>query len=251
MCMRNIKLIIEYDGTNYCGWQVQENGPSIQAEIEKALLSVTGEAISINGSGRTDAGVHARGQAASFITESSIPPEKFAYALNNKLPEDIVIKESGEVPLDFHARFSAVGKKYSYLVINSRFPSALLRNHAYHVNYCERLDIDKIKIAAEAFIGTYDFSGFMAAGSKVSNTVRTIYDISIEQEGELIRFIYKGSGFLYNMIRIITGTLLYTGIGKINPQDIKDIILSKDRERAGVTVPAQGLYLEEVYYDFP
>lgn len=247
--MRNIKLIIEYDGTNYCGWQVQENGPSIQAEIEKALFAVTGEKININGSGRTDAGVHAKGQVANFTTESSIPPEKFAYALNNKLPEDIVIKESAEVPLDFHARFSAVGKKYSYLVINTRFPSALLRNHAYHVNYCERLDIERVKIAAEAFIGTYDFSGFMASGSKVSNAVRTIYDISVEQEEELIRFIYKGSGFLYNMIRIITGTLLYTGIGKINPEDIRDIILSKDRERAGITVPACGLYLEEVYYN--
>lgn len=242
-------MIIEYDGTNYCGWQVQANGPSIQAEIEKALLEVTGEKISVNGSGRTDAGVHAKGQVASFTTESSIPPEKFAYALNNKLPEDIVIKESSEVPPDFHARFSAVGKKYSYLIINSRFPSALLRNHAYHVNYCERLDIDKIKIAAEAFIGTHDFSGFMASGSKVSDTVRTIYDISVEREEERIRFIFKGSGFLYNMIRIITGTLLYTGIGKINPEDIRDIILSKDRKRAGITVPACGLYLEEVYYN--
>lgn len=246
--MKNIKLVIEYDGTNYCGWQVQENGPSIQAEIEKALFAVTGETISINGSGRTDAGVHARGQVASFNTESSIPPEKFVYALNNKLPGEIVIKESSEVPLDFHARFSAIGKKYSYLILNSRFPSALLRNHAYHVNYCERLDIGKIKVAAEAFIGTYDFSGFMAAGSKVSNTVRTIHDVSIEQEEELIRFIFKGNGFLYNMIRIMTGTLLYAGIGKINPEDIKDIILSRDRERAGLTVPAQGLYLEEVYY---
>ncbi|MEA4846229.1 MAG: tRNA pseudouridine(38-40) synthase TruA [Clostridiaceae bacterium] len=247
--MRNIKLIIEYDGTNYCGWQVQENGPTIQGSIEKALFKLTGENITVHGSGRTDAGVHARGQVANFTTESSIPQEKFAYALNNKLPGDIVIKESEEVPLDFHARFSAIGKKYSYLIINSRFPSALLRNHAYHVNYCERLDICRIKKAAEAFIGTYDFSGFMATGSKVSDTVRTIYDLSVEQEEELIRFNYKGSGFLYNMVRIITGTLLYSGIGKINPEDMRDIILSKERDRAGVTLPAQGLYLEEVYYN--
>ena len=246
--MRNIKLIIEYDGTNYSGWQAQKNGPSIQEEVEKALLTLTGEKIRINGSGRTDAGVHARGQVANFITDSSIPEERFANALKSLLPRDIVIKGSSEVPLDFHARYSAVGKKYSYLIINSKFPSALLRNYAYHVNYCERLDIGRIEKAAEAFIGTYDFSGFKSAGSMSSNTVRTIYELSIEKEKELIRFNYKGSGFLYNMVRIITGTLLYTGIGRIDPDDIKDIMMSVDRDRAGLTVPACGLYLEEVYY---
>ena len=249
--MRNIKLTIEYDGTNYCGWQVQENAPSIQEEIERALFSITGEKIRINGSGRTDAGVHARGQAANFTTSSLIPQEKFAYALNSLLPRDIVVKDLREVTLDFHARYNAVGKRYSYLIINSKFPSALLRNYAYHINYCERLDIDRIKKAAQGFIGTYDFSGFMASGSKVTNTVRTIYELSVEKEKDLIYFNYKGNGFLYNMVRIITGTLLYTGIGKINPEDIKDIIMSKDRNRAGITVPAHGLYLDEVYYNFP
>ncbi|HOE57599.1 MAG TPA: tRNA pseudouridine(38-40) synthase TruA [Bacillota bacterium] len=249
--MRNIKLIIEYDGTNYCGWQTQKNGPSIQAEIEKSLEKLTGEAVRIHGSGRTDAGVHARGQVANFMTDSTIPGDKFSYALNNLLPRDIVIKDSTEVSPDFHARFCAVGKKYSYLVLNSRFPTALLRNYAYHINYCERLDIEKIKKAAEAFIGTHDFSGFMAAGSKITDAVRTIYDISVENEKNLICISYKANGFLYNMVRIITGTLLYTGIDKICPEDIKDIILSKDRERAGITAPACGLYLEEVYYDFP
>ncbi|HYE81820.1 MAG TPA: tRNA pseudouridine(38-40) synthase TruA [Clostridia bacterium] len=246
--MRNIKLIIEYDGTNYCGWQVQENGPSVQAEIEKALKVITGENIRINGSGRTDAGVHARGQVANFTAISSIPQEKFAYALNSLLPRDIVIKDSAEVPMDFHARYSAVGKKYSYLIINSKFPSALLRNYAYHINYCERLDIDRIEKAAEAFIGTYDFSGFMSTGSKIADTVRTIFELSVEKEKDLIRFNYKGNGFLYNMVRIITGTLLYVGIGRIDPESIRDIILSKNRDRAGITVPACGLYLEEVYY---
>jgi tRNA pseudouridine38-40 synthase len=247
--MRNIKLTIEYDGTNYCGWQVQDNGPTIQGSLEKALLSVTGESITVHGSGRTDAGVHARGQVANFTTCSSIPGEKFAYALNNKLPADIVIKHSCEVPQDFHARFSAKGKKYSYLIYNSKFPSALLRNYAYHVNYCERLDIGRIEKAAEAFIGTYDFYGFMAAGSKVKDTVRTIYELSVEKEKELLRFNFKGNGFLYNMVRIITGTLIYAGIGKINPDEMKDIIASRDRERAGITAPPNGLYLEEVYYD--
>lgn len=247
--MRNIKLIIEYDGTNYCGWQVQENGPTIQGAVEKALLAVTGENITVNGSGRTDAGVHARGQAANFMTESTIPGEKFAYALNNKLPRDIVIRESGEVPPDFHARFSAIGKKYSYRIYNSKFPSALLRNYAYHVNYCERLDIGRIEKAAEAFIGTYDFAGFMATGSIVKDTVRTIYELSVEKDRDMLCFNFKGNGFLYNMVRIITGTLLYAGIGKINPDEMKDIIASRDRKRAGLTAPASGLYLEEVYYN--
>ena len=249
--MRNIKLIIEYDGTNYCGWQTQQNGPSIQEEIENALGKLTGEIIRIHGSGRTDAGVHARGQVANFKTGSTIPGDKFSCALNNLLPSDIVIKDSIEVSSDFHARFCAVGKKYSYLIFNSRFPSALLRNYAYHINYCERLDIDRIEKATKAFIGTHDFSGFMAAGSKVADAVRTIYDISVEKEKNLICINYKGNGFLYNMVRIITGTLLYTGIGKIDPDDINDIIISKDRKRAGITAPACGLYLEEVYYDFP
>lgn len=246
--MRNIKLIIEYDGTNYCGWQTQENGPSIQESIEKAIEKATGEAAGLNGSGRTDAGVHARGQVANFLTSSTIPGDKFSYALNNLLPRDIVIKGSEEVLPDFHARFSAAGKKYSYHIINSKFPSALYRNYAYHTNYCERLDVEGMETAAKAFIGTYDFGGFMAAGSKVVNTVRTIYDVSLEKENEMLRLIYKGNGFLYNMVRIITGTILYAGIGKIDPGEIKAIILSKDRSRAGITVPACGLYLEEVYY---
>lgn len=249
--MRNIKLIIEYDGTNYCGWQTQENGPSIQESVENALTKLTGEAIRINGSGRTDAGVHARGQVANFLTSSTIPGNKFSYALNNLLPEDIVIKASSEVEPDFHARFSAVGKKYSYHIINSKFPSALYRNYAYHINYCERLDIGRLEEAAKAFVGTYDFAGFMAAGSKVKDTVRTIYELSVETEGEMLRLSYKGSGFLYNMVRIITGTLLYAGIGKIDPGSMEEIVLSKDRSRAGITVPPCGLYLEEVYYKFP
>ncbi len=246
--MRNIKLIIEYDGTNYCGWQTQENGPSIQESIEKALLKLTGENTNVNGSGRTDARVHARGQVANFLTSSTIPGNKFSYALNNLLPRDIVIKDSDEADADFHARFSAKGKKYSYHMINSKFPSALYRNYAYHINYCERLDVGRMKEAATAFVGTYDFAGFMAAGSIVKDTVRTIFELSVESEGEMIHLSYKGSGFLYNMVRIITGTILYAGIGKIDPDEIKDIILSKDRSRAGITVPPGGLYLDEVYY---
>lgn len=246
--MRNIKLIIEYDGTNYSGWQVQENGPSIQAEIERALLTITGEKIRIAGSGRTDAGVHARGQAASFRTNSKVPADRFSYALNSMLPKDIVIKDSCEVSPDFHARYSAKGKKYSYLILNSKFPSALLRNYAYHINYCEKLDMRKLNNASKCFIGTHDFGGFMSAGSSVKDTVRTIYQIDIEHYNETVKLIYEGSGFLYNMVRIITGTLLDVGIGKIPAESIPEIIESKDRSKAGATAPPYGLYLEEVYY---
>jgi len=246
--MRNIKLTIEYDGTNYSGWQTQQNGPSIQAEIEKALSKITGETIRIVGSGRTDAGVHARGQTANFHTGSKVPADRFSYALNSMLPRDIVIRESCEVPEDFHARYSAKGKKYSYLILNSKFPSALLRNYAYHINYCEKLDISKLKEAAGYFVGTYDFAGFMSTGSNTIDTVRTIFEVKVYVEGELIRIEYKGNGFLYNMVRIITGTLIDVGIGKIEPGEIPEIIKSRDRARAGATAPPQGLYLEKVYY---
>lgn len=246
--MRNIKLTIEYDGTNYSGWQIQENGPSIQAEIEKALFVITKEPCKVNGSGRTDAGVHARGQVANFMTNSKIPDERFAYALNSVLPRDIAIRHSGEVDPGFHARYSATGKKYSYLILNSRFPSPLLRNYAYHITYCEKLDMKKMQQAAACFIGTHDFFGFMSTGSKVTDTVRTIYDIDIAVEAELVKLAFKGNGFLYNMVRIITGTLMDAGTGKIHLAELPEIIASKERRRAGITVPAHGLYLDEVYY---
>lgn len=246
--MRNIKLTIEYDGTNYSGWQIQENGPSIQAEIEKALMIITKEPRKVNGSGRTDAGVHARGQVANFVTNSRIPAERFAYALNSVLPRDIAIRHSTEVDHDFHARYSANGKKYSYLIWNSRFPSPLLRNYAYHITYCEKLDRKRMQQAAACFIGTHDFFGFMSTGSKITDTVRTIYDIDMAAEAELLKLTFKGNGFLYNMVRIITGTLIEVGTGKIELSELPEIIASKERRRAGITVPAHGLYLDEVYY---
>ncbi len=246
--MRNIKLTIEYDGTNYKGWQIQPNAPSVQEEIQKGILKLTGEAVELNGSGRTDAGVHARGQVANFFTVSSIPAEKFPLALNSLLPMDITIKGSEEAADDFHARYSATGKIYSYTLLNSRFPSAILRNFAYHVTYCEKLDIDKLNKASSYFIGTHDFCGFMAAGSHVKDTVRTIYDINVSTDGELIKLTYQGNGFLYNMIRILTGTLLYASIGRIPIEELPEIIKSKNRVRAGITVPACGLSLEKVLY---
>ncbi|MFZ5353448.1 MAG: tRNA pseudouridine(38-40) synthase TruA [Bacillota bacterium] len=246
--MRNIKLVIEYDGTSYKGWQIQPDVPSIQEELQKAVYRVTGEEVEVIGSGRTDAGVHAKGQVANFYTKSRIPAEKFCYALNNTLPFDIVVKESVEAQTDFHARYSAKGKVYSYTILNSRFNSPILRNFVYHINYCDKLDTDIMKKACECFVGTHDFYGFMAAGSKVKDTVRTIYSIDVGLYDELIKLTYCGNGFLYNMVRIITGTILYTAIGKISLEELPDIISSKNRIQAGITVPPGGLCLEKVLY---
>lgn len=246
--MRNINLIIEYDGTNYCGWQSQKNANSIQETIQTAIEKITCSRPNLYGSGRTDKGVHAFGQTANFLTESKVPAEKFAYNLNSVLPKDIVIKESIEVDIDFHARYNAVGKEYSYLILNSKHPSALYRNLAYHISYCEKLNINEMRLASQEFVGTHDFGGFMAKGSSIKDTIRTIDEIKITQDGEFVKLTFRGNGFLYNMIRIISGTLLFAGVGKINAKDILGIITSMNRRQAGMTLPAHGLYLEKVLY---
>lgn len=245
--MRNIKLTIEYDGTGYHGWQSQVNAAAVQDVLCLAIKKLTGEEIILTGSSRTDAGVHALGQAANFFTASRIPAEKFAFALNSVLPEDIVIRKSEEVGKDFHSRFSAVGKRYRYLIFNSPFRSALLRQRAWHVFY--PLDVDAMEQGAKHFLGMNDFKAFMASGSSVKTTVRTISDISISSFPDpTLALEIAGDGFLYNMVRIIAGTLVEVGYGKIRPQDIPDIIISGDRKKAGKTAPAHGLYLMEVYY---
>lgn len=245
--MRNIKLLIEYDGSNYSGWQFQENAISIQETIQDAIKKVTGESVKLIGSGRTDAKVHALGQVANFLTNSTIPGDRFKYALNIKLPDDITILESEEVSLDFHSRFSATYKKYKYLIYNNEIPSALLRNYTFHVK--EELNIEDMKKAARFFIGTHDFASFMATRSDVKTTVRTIYDVRINKNKEIIEVVVEGNSFLRNMIRIIIGTLVEVGKGKIKIFDIEKIILSKNRMAAGPTAPPQGLYLERVFYD--
>jgi tRNA pseudouridine38-40 synthase len=244
--VRNIKLVIEYDGSNYHGWQSQINASAVQDVIEDAIKRLTGDECAITGSSRTDAGVHAYGQVANFYTGSSIPAEKFSYALNSLLPKDIVVKEALEVSSDFHSRYSAKGKKYRYLIHNSLFPSALLRNRAFHVAHT--LDIDEMRKAASCFKGTHDFTSFKAAGSNVKSPVRTITDISLEIQENIIVFEISGDGFLYNMVRIIAGTLVEVGIGKVKHDSIPAIIESYDRKKAGKTAPPQGLYLVEVYY---
>jgi len=245
--MKNIKLIIEYDGTEYAGWQRQTNALSVQQVIEDALNTLTGSNIELTGSGRTDSGVHARGQVANFHTDSTIPPERFSFALNTLLPKDIRIVHSMEVPDCFHARYSAIGKRYRYSMITNPHGTAIGSRYYCHVPY--PLDVEAMKRACSYIIGTHDFAAFQAAGSAARTTVRTIGMARIVSRPPFLYFDIEGSGFLYNMVRILAGTLLEIGKGKLAPDNMPEIIKSRDRRRAGPTAPAQGLSLEEVYYE--
>lgn len=245
--MRNIKLTIEYDGTCYAGWQRQNNAVTIQQKLEEAIMKLTGENVDTIGSSRTDAGVHARGFAANFITNSTIPSASFREALNSKLPNDIVVINSEEVEESFHSRYSCIGKQYSYTILNRVPPSAIERNYVYH--FKRELDFQKMKSACSFFVGTHDFAAFRSTGSSVKTSVRTVNRAQLEKNGDKIIFYVEADGFLYNMVRIMVGTLLDVGVGKIFPEDISEIIASKDRTRAGNTAPASGLCLEAVYYN--
>lgn len=243
--MRNIMLTIEYEGTNYVGWQKQKNSLAIQEVIEKAISSITQEEVDLTASGRTDSGVHALGQVANFKTHSKIPADKIPGAINSKLPEDISILEAKEVSIDFHSRYSAIRKRYRYAILNSKYKRPIYRKFSYNINY--KLDFDKMKIEARHLIGEHDFRSFMSSGSSIISTVRTIYDVTIEKEGDLIILEIEGNGFLYNMVRIITGTLIDIGREKINIS-LDEIIKSKNRNKAGHTAPSTGLFLKKVYY---
>lgn len=244
--MTNIKLTIEYDGTNYVGWQRQSNGDSIQGEIEKAINKVTGEKVNLIGSGRTDKGVHAKGQVANFITKSTIPADRFKFVLNNNLPRDIAIVDSIKVAEEFHSRYDALGKKYKYLIYASPITRPLYRNFVYHVTH--PLDYEEMDKAINFFKGTHDFTSFMMSNNNTKTTIRTINQFSLDRNGYLIIFSMVGDGFLYNMVRIIVGTLVDIGRGKLKSSSIPYIISSKNRKLAGHTAPPQGLYLEKVYY---
>jgi tRNA pseudouridine38-40 synthase len=244
--LRNIKLTIEYDGTNYAGWQRQPLAITIQGEIERAIEKITGEETEIIGASRTDAGVHAKGYIANFHTNSKISIEKFTGAINSKLPLDIVILHSVDVPIDFHSRYNSIGKRYSYSILNRREAVAIGRNYMYHHKWV--LDTKAMKEAAEHFIGTHDFSAYKNLGSSAKTSVRTITELNIIKDEDLIKIYIAADGFLYNMVRIIVGSLIRVGEGKIKPNEIKSIIESKQRSKAGKSVPPGGLCLEEVFY---
>ena len=245
--MRNIKLTIEYDGKDFNGWQKQPNKLNIQGEIERAIYNITKEEVDLIGSGRTDAGVHALGQVANFKTNSEISIEKLPLAINSQLKNSIVIKEAEEVDERFHSRYNAKHKTYRYIINNSKCGTAIYRNLEY--SYPFKLDVEKMKQASKYFEGEHDFKAFKSSGTSSKNSVRTIYKAIVKQEGEKIIIELTGNGFLYNMVRIISGTLLDVGLGKIQPEEIPEMIESKDRQRAGKTHPAHGLYLVEVKYD--
>lgn len=245
--MRNIKLTIEYDGKCYNGWQKQPNKLNIQGEIERAIYNITKEEVDLIGSGRTDAGVHALGQVANFKTNSQISIEKLPLAINSQLKNSIVIKEAEEVNERFHSRYNAKRKTYRYIINNSKCGTAIYRNLEY--SYPFKLDAEKMKQASKYFEGEHDFKAFKSSGTSSKNSVRTIYKAIVKQEGEKLIIELTGNGFLYNMVRIISGTLLDVGLGKIQPEEIPEMIESKDRQRAGKTLPAHGLYLVEVKYD--
>lgn len=245
--MKRIKCTVSYDGTNYQGFQVQPEGRTVQGEIQHVLKKMhKGEKIRIHASGRTDRGVHAKGQVFHFDTPLSLTEEQWKRALNSQLPQDIVIRSTEFVSQDFHARFSCVAKEYRYIVLYQKERDPFLVNYTHHHPY--PLDLQKIEDAMKYFLGTHDFTSFSSAKTEINDRVRTIDLFQIQQENNKLIFRIRGDGFLYNMVRIIVGTLLDVGSGKIEPEKIPEIFAAKDRTRAGKTISPNGLYLWKVYY---
>ena len=245
--MRNIKLTIEYDGKEFNGWQKQPTKLNIQGEIERAIEIITKEQVDLTASGRTDAGVHAIGQVANFKTNSNLPIEKFAIAINSKLKKSIRIQKAEEVEERFHSRYNCKQKTYRYVINNAEQGSAIYRNLEYYVPV--KLNIEEMKKAIKYFEGEHDFKGFKASGTSSKSSVRKIYKANIIEEGERIGIELTGNGFLYNMVRIIAGTLVDVGLGKIKAEEIEKIIESKDRTKSGKTLPPHALYLLKVEYE--
>ena len=240
-------MTIAYDGTNYCGWQVQPNGITVEEVVNKELKKLTGEDIQVIGASRTDSGVHALGNVAVFDTYTTIPPERISYALNQRLPEDIVIVKSEEVAEDFHPRYCDCSKTYEYHILNTRIPIPTKRLTNYFVSY--DLDVEKMRKAAGYLIGEHDFVSFCNVRTDVEDTVRTVTELEILKDGEEITIRISGNGFLYNMVRIIVGTLIRVGRGFYEPEKVKEILEAKDRKAAGVTAPPHGLILAEIRYE--
>ena len=245
--MRNIKLTIEYDGKDFKGWQKQPGKLNIQGEIERAIENIMGEKVELIASGRTDAGVHALGQVANCKTNSNIPIEKIPLAINSQVRNSIRIQNAEEVDENFHSRFNCKKKTYRYIIDNSKYGTAIYRNISYHIPI--KLDVEEMKKAVECFEGEHDFKSFKSSGTSSKSSVRTIYNANIITEGDNIAIDLTGNGFLYNMVRIIAGTLVEVGLGNIKAEDIPAIIEAKDRTRAGKTLPPHGLMLLKVDYD--
>lgn len=246
MSTKRVRLVVAYDGTNYHGWQVQKNGITIESELNRCLTELLKEPIEVIGASRTDAGVHALGNVAVFDTQARMPAEKISYALNQRLPEDIRIQKSEEVALDWHPRHCDSRKTYEYRIYRGEFELPTKRLYSLFTYY--PLDVAKMQEAAQYFVGKHDFKSFCQVNAQVESTVRTVYEVKVYEEGADLLIRVTGSGFLYNMVRIMAGTLLEVGKGKISPQEIAQIIESKNREAAGPTAPAHGLTL--VRYEF-
>lgn len=244
--MKRVKLVVAYDGTNYRGWQIQKNGETIESMLNRALQELTGEEIHVMGASRTDSGVHAMGNVAVFDTEARMAGEKFVYALNQRLPEDIRIQHSCEVAPDFHPRYQETVKTYEYRILNREFPLPSYRLNTYFTYY--PLDVQRMQQAAAVLTGEHDFKSFCAAGAQVKTTVRTVYDLQVQKDGDLITIRITGNGFLYNMVRIIAGTLMKVGSGEWEPEYVKEILDAHDRRLAGPTAPAKGLTLMEILF---
>lgn len=244
--MKRVRMIISYDGTAYCGWQIQNNGITVEEIINRELTNLLGEEIAVIGASRTDSGVHALGNVAVFDTETKIPPEKISFALNQRLPEDIRIQKSEEVNANFHPRYCDSIKTYEYRILNRKFPDPLNRLYTHFVYM--PLDVDKMKAAAAYLVGEHDFASFCSAKSQVKTTVRTVYTLEVSKMDDIIKIRISGNGFLYNMVRIIVGTLLKVGLGVYPPEHVETILEAKDRYQAGPKAPARGLTLIGISY---
>ncbi len=242
-----VKLTVAYDGTNYHGWQIQNNALSVEEVLAGALRELLGEEIELTGASRTDAGVHALGNVAVFDTNTRIPAEKIALAVNQRLPEDIRVMRSEEVSRSFHPRYCVSRKTYEYWITNAEIQQPVKRLYSYFVYI--PLDVERMKETAQYFLGEHDFGAFCSAGSQVRSTVRSIYDLQIFQEGEDIRIQITGNGFLYNMVRIIAGTLIEIGMGRREPETVCQALHYADRNMAGPTAPARGLRLLQIEYE--
>lgn len=244
--MRRIMLKVAYDGTNYCGWQIQPELPTIEKFLDEAIYKLTGEAVHVIGASRTDAGVHALANVAVFDTSSTIPGDRFAFALNRFLPETIVIQESCEVSNEFHPRHCDTRKTYEYRILNRQMPLPKEINYSWHV--AGNINLDNMRLAAAYLVGEHDFKSFCCVKTQVESTVRTIYSVEILTEKDFIIIRVSGNGFLYNMVRIIAGTLIQVGKGTFAPEHVKEMLEAKDRTQAGQTAPPQGLTLLKIEY---